>query len=177
MNTTAQVKQALKKSGQQMAQEPLELLNAAKAQLSGEEYEGGNAGGDYEDPRAAEDRKKQQNEQQLKQKVAVDDQRHLEALQNEMMDIRRQKRFNELIQRIQAGEDVPIEEFQELSHEQREVLKAHKEAAQQRQLEQSQQQNTLQEPSAKRNRRMSGGQKQAAQKQTTRIEKPQPPSG
>jgi hypothetical protein len=173
MNTTAQVKQAIKKSGQQIRQEPLELLRAARQQVTGAENEGGTES--YNSAPDA-DQQKRQEEAVLKQKVASDDQRHLEALQNEIRDISRQKMFNDLIQRIQNGEDVPVEEFQELSHEQREVLKAHKEAAQKRKLEQQNQSTTLQEPVAKRNRRM-GGQKQAAQKQTTRVEKPQPPSG
>lgn len=173
MNTTAQIKQAVKKSGQQIVQEPLELLKTARDQVSGEEFDRGER---YEDPAEVEAKRKQQETEQLKQKVAFDDQRHLEALQNEMRDIRHQKIFNDLIARIQSGENVAVEEFQELTHEQREVLKAQREAAIQRQAAMAQQQDGLREPTSKRDRRI-GGQKKTAEKQQTRVEKPVPPSG
>jgi len=153
-----------------MQAEPLELLKAARSQISGEQEE------QYYDPAQEAEKQKLQNEQILKQQVDSSDQRHLEALQNEMIDIRRQKLFNDLIRRIQEGEDISVEEFQELTHEQRDVLKAHNEAAQKRKANEQNQQSGLVEPPSKRNRRL-GGQRKAAEKQQTRVEKPVPPSG
>ena len=107
--------------------------------------------------------------------IAEKDGRHLQALESELKDIRRQKIFNELMRRIQAGENIPLEEFTELSYEQRDVLKAQIEAVKTRNSQLVTDQLVM--PSAKKGRKMGGGQKQSAQQQTTRVEKPVPPSG
>ena len=175
MNTTVQVKQQIKHSAQQMAAEPLELLKAAKAQIAGGEL-------DYsqnpEDQQQLQDQQKAQQNEQLKQQVAVADNRNLEALQSEMGDIRRQKLFDKLLAQIQNGEVVPIEEFQELSHEQRDVLKAQAEAVAKQRIQQQTQQGLV-EPGLKRSRKFGGfgKRKNAAEQQQTRVEMPLPPSG
>ena len=79
------------------------------------------------------------------------------------------------MQRIQNGEDIPLEEFTELSYEQRDVLKAQIEAVRNSKLSSSIDQ--LETPGAKRGRKMGGGQKGAAKREETRVEKPVPPSG
>lgn len=166
---TAQVKQAIKKSAQQMAQEPLELLKTATRQISGEELK----------PQQQESPKSEnevpREEQKYKQQVAEQDRRHLQALESELKDIRRQKLFNELMKRIQNGEDVPIEEFSELSFEQKDVLKAQMEAAKTRNSQPTT--SSIDMPTSKKGRKMGGGQKGAAKKEQTRVEKPVPPSG
>lgn len=171
MNTTAQVKQAIKKSAQQMAQEPLELLKSAARQVSGEQ----------EKPQQQETPKSENEtppeEQKYKQQVAEQDGRHLEALESELKDIRRQKIFKDLMQRIQNGEDVPLEEFAELSFEQKDVLKAQIEAVRKTNSQQSTANSQIDMPQAKRGRKMGGGQKGAAKREETRVEKPVPPSG
>ena len=171
MNTTAQVKQAIKKSAQQMAQEPLELLKNASRQIAGEE----------ERPQQQETPKPENEvppeEQKYKQQVAEQDGRHLQALESELKDIRRQKLFNELMKRIQNGEDVPLEEFSELSFEQKDVLKAQMEAFKKQQAVQVNQSSGIPMPESKKGRKMGGGQKGAAKKEETRVEKPVPPSG
>lgn len=174
MNTTAQVKQQIQKSAQQMADEPLELLRSAARQVMGAETPSSNNGSEQQEqprpdgiPQEEIDRKKQ---------VAEQDGRHLEALESELKDIRRQKIYMDLMKRIENGEDIPLESFTELSYEQREVLKAQQEAYKNRNLNAPT--NQLIEPVAAKGRRMmGGGQKQSAQKQTTRVEKPVPPSG
>lgn len=175
MNTTAQVKKTIKKTATQMAQEPLEILKNAKAQVSGSEVE----------PQVVKDGPPQTNEvptpqqtEQRKKEVAISDNRNLKSLQSEMMEIRRQKLFNSLMQRIQSGEDVPIEEFQELSHEQRDVLKAQLEAYKKRSAQASAQK-PLVEPSSKRAKGLAGfgKRKTKVEKQQTRVEMPLPPSG
>ena len=173
MNTTAQVKQAIKKSAQQIASEPLELLKSAAKQVAGSENI------PFGEPVAEQPISKPddvpQDEKDYKKIIADQDGRHLQALESELKDIRRQKIFNDLMQRIQNGEDVPLEEFSELSFEQKEVLKAQLEAMKNRNLQTTN--SELIEPASKRGRQMNGGQKRSAQKQTTRVEKPVPPSG
>jgi len=168
---TAQVKQAIKKSAKQFADEPLELLKSAKKQVAGEEMASG-----YPPDQETNDTQKMVDEQDYKVQKAKQDGRHLEALESELKDIRRQKVFNDLMQRIQNGEDVPLEEFSELSFEQKDVLKAQMEAVKQQKINNGNTTNQLIEPTAKKGRQLMG-QKQSAQKQTTRVEKPVPPSG
>lgn len=178
MNTTAQVKQAIKKSAQQIRQEPLELLRSAAKQVTGSENLPF-----LNQPEKKQDKPKQegdavpQDEKEYKKKVAEQDGRHLQALESELKDIRRQKLFNSLMQRIQSGEDVPLEEFTELSYEQKDVLKAQMEAYKKQKAMQANQGSGIPMPASKRGRQMSGGQKGAAKKEETRVEKPVPPSG
>ena len=79
------------------------------------------------------------------------------------------------MQRIQNGEDVPLEEFAELSFEQKDVLKAQIQAVKNRNLQQTT--SSIDMPQAKRGRKMGGGQKGAGKREETRVEKPVPPSG
>ncbi len=175
MNTTAQVKQAIKKSAQQMAQEPLELLKSAAKQVTGvENLPNSNPQAHQEKPKEDGDGVPQ-DEKDYKKKVAEQDGRHLQALESELKDIRRQKLFNELMKRIQEGEDVPLEEFSELSFEHKDVLKAQIEAVKIRNSQRTT--SSVDMPTSKKGRKMGGGQKGAAKKEETRVEKPVPPSG
>jgi len=171
MNTTAQVKQAIKKSAKTFSDEPLELLKSARRQITGEEMPDDQGS---EEPSAVQG--PSQEEQKYKQQKEDQDGRQMEALESELKDIRRQKIFNELMQRIQNGEDIPLEEFSQLSYEQKDVLKAQMEAIKKQKLNAESTNNQLVEPTAKKGRQLMG-QKQSAQKQTTRVEKPVPPSG
>lgn len=164
MNTTAQIKQSIKKSARAIGEEPLEILKSAVKQISVEENIPTS-----EQPKDEEQPKLDQTA------MAQQDGRHLQALESELKDIRRQKIFESLMQRIQNGEDIPLEEFTELSYEQRDVLKAQIEATSNSKLSSSIDQ--LETPSAKRGRKMGGGQKGAAKREETRVEKPVPPSG
>lgn len=177
MNTTAQFKTAIKKSAKQFADEPLELLKNARAQVTGEQLTGlEQAKSDPAMHQNKSDPEIPQDEKDYKKQKSESEGRTLQALESELKDIRRQKIFNDLVARIQNGEDVPLEEFSELSYEQKDVLKAQIEAIKTQQITSHQSQNTLIEPVAKKGRQMFG-QKQSAQKQTTRVEKPVPPSG
>lgn len=176
MNTTAQVKQAIKKSVQQVRQEPLELLKTATKQITGVENLPNSNPESRESAQNANPDQVPDDELKYKKQVAEQDGRRLEALNSEIQDITRQKIFNDLMKRIQSGEDVPIEEFSELSFEQKDVLKAQAEATKNQRLN-AQNTSTLPEPGAKRGRKMGGGQKGAAKKEQTRVEKPVPPSG
>jgi hypothetical protein len=171
MNTSAQVKQQIKKTAQQMAAEPLELLKNAARQVTGAENLPNNTA-----RQEKQNDEVPQDEQNYKKRVAEQDGRHLEALESELRDIRRQKLFNELMQKIQNGEDVSLVDFTELSYEQKDVLKAQIQAVKNRNAQQ-QTVSTVEAPQAKRGRKMGGGQKGAAKKEETRVEKPVPPSG
>lgn len=177
MNTTAQVKQNIKKSVQQMQAEPLEILKTAQEQIFGEELKP-----NQRTQKEYKDLSPQTSSEELSQKKEgiIADNRNLEALQSEMRDIRRQKLFDKLLQRIQNGEYVAVEEFQELSHEQRDVLKAQLEAVRgQRENAKNANDKPLIEPSSKKSRRFGGfgKRKNPAEKQQTRVEMPLPPSG
>ncbi len=166
---TAQVKQAIKKSVKTFADEPLEVLKAASVQVTGEPVT------DLEQTKSNPDTYQDlQKEEEYKKLKTESEGRTLQALESELKDIRRQKLFNDLLARIQTGEDIPLEVFAELSYEQKDVLKVQIEAVKIRNSQAVTAQ--LIEPGAKKGRRMQG-QKQSAQKQTTRVEKPVPPSG
>jgi len=161
-----------------MAQEPLELLKSAAKQVTGvENLPNTNAGPERPQDGQNTNSEVPQDEKDYKKKVAEQDGRHLQALESELKDIRRQKLFNELMKRIQSGEDVPLEEFSELSYEQKDVLKAQMEAFKKQQAMQVNQSSGIPMPEAKKGRKMGGGQKGAAKKEETRVEKPVPPSG
>jgi len=164
MNTAAQLKQAIKKSARQMVQEPLEILRSISF-------------GEQPKPEVQpiSENEVPQDEQNYKKQVIEQDGRHLQALESELKDIRRQKIFNDLMRRIQAGEDIPLEEFTELSYEQRDVLKAQIQAVRNQNAQTVT--STVPEPTSKRGRKMGGGQKGAAKREETRVEKPVPPSG
>ena len=169
MNTTAQVKQAIKKTPQQFV-DPLELLKTAKDQIMGPE----NGQQQTQESITSQNNGPTAEENDYKQKISEQDGRHLQALETELKDIRRQKTFKSLMQKINSGIDVFLEEFSELSYEQKDVLKAQIEAVRTRNSQPVTDQ--LIEPISKKGRQMFG-QKQSAQKQTTRVEKPVPPSG
>ena len=176
MNTTAQIKQAIKKSAQQLQNEPLEILKSAAKQVTGAEslpWEGEKQ--QQEKPKNNDDIPSE--EIQYKKQVAEQEGKKLQALEAELRDIRIQKLFNSLMQRIQNGEDVPLEEFVDLPYQQRDVLKAQMEAVKKQRIMQQNQSSGIPEPAAKRGRQMGGGQKGAAKKEQTRVEKPVPPSG
>ncbi|AKM83380.1 hypothetical protein A2422_04190 [Candidatus Woesebacteria bacterium RIFOXYC1_FULL_31_51] len=171
MNTTAQsFKQAIKKSARTIGDEPLEILKNARDQVTGsEDYFSGNE----KTNEVSKDDSAIRDEEQYKKKVSEQDGRHLEALEVELKDIRRQKLFNEIMQKIQDGIDVSVEEFSELTYEQREVLKAQIEVIKNKKIQSLNQNNGLIEPASKKGRRLGiFGQKQAAEKQTTRVENP-----
>lgn len=164
-----------KKIARQVAQEPLEILKAAGGQLSGEQM-------DYYKQRLEKDGSAGTNEnktQQLKDKDKVQSSRTLEALDRELKDIHRDKLFKELQQKIAAGQKISVQDFGELTVEQKQVLQAQMEAVKvQRQQQALVGDGGLVEPKSKRARgSWMFGNKSSAEKQQTRVEKPLPPSG
>jgi hypothetical protein len=107
--------------------------------------------------------------------------RRMEALETELKDIRKQDLFKDLQGKISQGIEVPLEDYSELSMEQKQVLKAQMEAVKQQKLnaKYSSEKSApaiVSKPSRRFGAQMRG-QKAEAEKQQTRVEKPVPPSG
>jgi hypothetical protein len=156
----------------QMASEPLEILKDAREQTTGEELSGQTTPMPFE---SNPDQQKALHEQQLQQDNMRSN-RLIDALNRELTDIHKQKIFKELQEKIMNGEFVALEEYTELSMEQKQVLKAQMEAVK------NQRANTVTESAplfgaSKPSRKMGSGQKQQAQKEQTRVEKPVQNSG
>jgi hypothetical protein len=170
--TASTAKNLAQQIAKQMRQEPLEILKDVKEQTTGTET----TEKPGTQPSVQPDQQKQV-EQQKKLQDQMKSNRMFEALQREMEDIRKQNLFKNLQERIAQGEIVPLEDFPELSMEQKQVLLAQTEAVKRQRQQQTQ---SYEEPPvihSKPSRRFGAGQKQEAEKQQTRVEKPVPPSG
>jgi hypothetical protein len=176
-NTVKQTGQSARdlaqKIARQLSQEPLEILKTAGEQVARPEIPASN-----QNPNNEGQQKNQEGQQKLQDKMKAG--RRMEALNTELNDIRKQDLFKDLQGRIAGGEEVPLEDYPELSMEQKQVLKAQMEAVkyqkQQAAFNESQAGGSL-FGTAKKGRKMGGSQKQEAEKQQTRVEKPVPPSG
>lgn len=160
----------------QVAREPLEILKDVGEQVTGIEStlpQKENQESQTVNPH--EDISTQQNE--LKDRAFAN--RRREALQNEINDIRKQDLVSKLQGDISQGIKVPLENYTELSMDQKQVLKAQMEAVENSRKEASIQASVNEVPAihSKPSRRFGAGQKQEAEKQKTRVEKPVPPSG
>ncbi|MDP1710248.1 MAG: hypothetical protein Q8L28_01400 [bacterium] len=168
-DTTKSAKSLAQQIAKQMAQEPLEIIKSVGDQLSNRQevrpLDKGNL--------PERDQRKEVNDADvLNDKLKST--RMVEALNREISDIQKQDLFSDLQRRIADGEEVPLEDFAELTFEQRDVLKAQMEAIKV-QKENAPVESVSLFGSSKPNRKM--GQKQQAQKEQTRVEKPVPPSG
>lgn len=171
MNTA---KTTAQKIAKQIAREPWEILKKAPRQIVGVE-------------KSLEPTKEFQKEPQKEifpnSPTPSDDkiksQRLLEAYRRELKDIEEQRLIAQLQRKISQGEEFYLEEYPQLSLEQKQVLKAQVEAMR---LQESKNQNLeprLVEPTSKKSRRFPGipGPKNQAEKQRTRVERLLPPSG
>ena len=174
-DTAKSAKNLAQQIAKQMAREPVEILKDAKEQAIGEESFGQPDSQQFDDLDHQKKLLERQNEIQDKVKSS----RRMEALDRELIDIRKQDLFKDLQRRISEGEDIPLEDYSELSMEEKQVLKAQMEVVkvQRQQAEYAQSQEGFRIPGSKRGRKMGSGQKQEAEKQQTRVEKPVPPSG
>lgn len=175
--TAKSAKSLAQQIAKQMAREPLEVLKTASTQVTG--VEAPRSPDAPPVPQTVEEQTKlihHQEELQDKMKSS----RLMEALERELGDIHKQDLFKDLQAKIAEGVLVPLEDYSELSMEQKQVLKAQMEAVtyqkKQQEYAESQSGGSL-FGSAKKGRKMGGGQKGEAEKQQTRVEKPVPPSG
>lgn len=171
MNTAQTTKNLAQKIAQQMAQEPLEILKSAREQVTGEEL-----------PPSTPNPASQDNSANSNQGLVQDtlkSQRRVDALNRELDDIRKQRLFKDLQRRISQGEEIPLEEYPELSIEQKQVFKAQMEVIKM-QMQNAKNANGggLVEPAGKKGRQMFNfGKKTAMKREQTHVEKPVPPSG
>lgn len=172
-NTTKTAQDVARNIAKQIAQEPLEILKDAGEQVIGVEPTNPQT-----KQNTSQEAPKDTDTKQQEVKDRAFTQRRMQALQNEVNDIRKQDVLKDLQAKISAGETVPLEEYPELSMEQKQVLKAQMEAYQNQALKMKNQ-NYSEVPtiSSKPSRRFGAGQKHEAEKQQTRVEKPVPPSG
>jgi hypothetical protein len=161
------------KIAKQMAQEPLEVLKTAGEQVAGKEF---SEQSERQPSNQADDQNKLL-EQQTKLQDMTKSGRRVEALQREVEDIRKQNIFKDLLAKINQGIEVPLEDYPELSAEQKQVLSAQTEAVRVQMVNKQMTNDKLITPISKRGRRFGAGQKQEAEKQQTHVEKPVPPSG
>ncbi len=175
-NTKKTTQQIAQQVARQMAQEPLEVLKDAGKQLIGSPEVSSHP--NFEQPTQPT----QQSGRDLKehaQKLKQRDTRLLSALENEVKDIRKQELLKTLQQKIAAGDEVALQEYPELTDQERQYLETQIQMVVAQKQQQANQNTGIPLPASKPGRRMGAGQGQKAQaeKQQTRVEKPMPPSG
>jgi hypothetical protein len=178
MNSTAKqagqsARDLAQKIAKQIAQEPLEVLKNAEEQVVNPEAPA------EVSPQNQKEGQQKAFESQQKTQDKMKSVRRMEALEQELKDIHKQDLFKDLQRKIAQGITVPLEDYPELSMEQKQVLKAQMEAVkyQREQAAYAQSQEGFQTPVSKRGRRFGTTRKEEAQKEQTHIEKPVPPSG
>lgn len=174
MNTAKTAQDTAKQIARQIAQEPAEILKEAGKQVVGEV----SGQQDSQAVRQSDTQSGEKEKKELEDKRFAD--RRVQALQNEIDDIGKQKIFKDLQAKISEGVEVPLENYPELSMEQKQVLKAQMEAVKAQMIDAKYTNAKYSEVptiSSKPSRRFGAGQKTEAEKQQTRVEKPVPPSG
>ena len=174
-DTTKSAKTLAQTIAKQIAREPGEILKNAENQVTGQEtLETRENPSVNQNP---EDRAKlSQHQKELQDKMKSS--RRMEAFQKELDDIRKQNLFKDLQEKIAQGVVVPLEDYSELSMEQKQVLKAQMEAVRgQISAQKAAAGKTLEIPRSKKGRRFGQTRKEEAQREQTRVEKPIPPSG
>jgi len=174
-DTTKSAKNLAKQVARQMSREPLEILKDIREQTTGQELSGQPDGQQPGSQSKEATQVDKQEELQVKMKTT----RRMEALNRELEDIHKQEKFSDLQKRISEGEQISLEEYPELSLDQKQVLKAQMEAVRNQLAVRSvQSQNVLSEPASKKGRQLFNfGKKQSMKNEQTRVEKPVPPSG
>jgi hypothetical protein len=178
MNTAKQAGQSAgdlaRKIARQMAQEPLEVLKTAREQIENPETV-------PPQPQQSDESQQKALTEQQKLQDKMKSSRRMEALNQELADIHKQDIFKDLQEKITQGIEVPLEDYPELSMEQKQVLKAQMEAVkyQKQQAIYNESRGSLLSVSSKPSRKFGIGrsQKAEAERQQTRVEKPVPPSG
>jgi hypothetical protein len=178
MNSTAKqagqsARDLAQKIAKQIAQEPLEVLKNAEEQVVNPEAPA------EVSPQNQNESQQKTLESQQKTQDKMKSTRRMEALEQELKDIHKQDLFKDLQRKIAQGITVPLEDYPELSMEQKQVLKAQMEAVkyQREQAAYTQSQEGFKTPVSKRGRKFGSTRKEEAQKEQTHVEKPVPPSG
>ncbi|MEK7550361.1 MAG: hypothetical protein AAB535_01045 [Patescibacteria group bacterium] len=160
----------MKKFIKQIVQEPLEILQNAREQIAPVNVP-------TSEKQVDDEQKIERNQNELVDKTKSS--RRIEALDRELKDIERDRIFKEIQRKISEGQEVYLEEYPELSMEQKQVLNAQVEAVKQQMLNaKNANAKSLTEPVAKKGRKLFNfGKKTAMKREQTHVEKPVPPSG
>ena len=170
-DTTKGAKQIAIDAAKKMAREPLEILKNASETLTSpaavnvKNYQIGEKRPDILD--------QQKQEENMKKDLRI-----VQALENEMKDINRNKLIEEIQKKISLGEAVYFENYPELPPEQIDILKKQQwEVEEGRKQKANSKDGGVPGPAPKRSRRFGFSKKQAAERESTKTEKPMPPSG
>lgn len=170
-DTTKSAKVLAQQIAKQITEEPVEILKNVKEQTIESEtarQQDSQTAGHPEESKTQTDQKSE-----LDKLKSV---RRIEALNREISDIQKQDLFKDLQKRISGGEEVPLEDYPELSMEQKQVLKAQMEAVKNQRIANSEQ--PLIEPQTHKGRQLFNfGKKTEVKRQQTHVEKIVPPSG
>lgn len=154
-----------KQIAKQLAQEPIEILKTARKQI-------------VETPHPQQDKPQERPQQQEKkvdeQKLIAQKNRLMQAYDTELEQIRKENLFKELQRKIAQGEPVAIENFTELTPQQKDVLKAQSQTIEmQKQASKSQEKESVPQVVSKKGRKILGMFKKKSQQY---VETRQPPS-
>lgn len=172
-DTAKSAKTLAQQIAKQAAQEPIEILKEVKEQTLGQESssEPVNQAGRHE-----ETQKQVEEQREINDKLKSG--RRMEALNRELADIQKQDLFKALQARIAQGEEIPLEDYPELSIEQKQVLNAQMQAVRMSRRQDVQTSRQLIEPATRKGRQLFNfGKKTQVQREQTHVEKPVPPSG
>jgi len=164
MNVKQTAQQLAKSAAKRVARESFEVLKSAREQVAPIP----------ETSRQAEPQGQEASKENIEKKSEVDKAKSfhmMRAYESELADIRREEIFKDLQKRISEGEDVPIENYSELSMEQKQVLMAQKEAVK---VQKGTQQGTIPQISSKKGRKTFGN--IGVKRSQTQVEMRQPPS-
>jgi hypothetical protein len=163
------------KVAKQVAQEPLEVLKEAGNQVAGiESREPPEVYPQNQDVDAQAKIVGQQRAREDREKSN----RGLEAYRQELKDINKENLFKDLQGKISKGVEIPLQDYPQLSLEQKQVLKAQMEAVKS-QMENAKSANgkSLVEPATKKGRQLFNfGKKTEMKREQTHVEKIMPPS-
>jgi hypothetical protein len=161
----------------QMATEPLEVLKSAGSQVTGSEARSSRPAKERDIPAKdlinlesnALKKSKTKGASKSKQQLDSESRKLLETNRQELEMIRKQKVYEDISKRIAQGEDVPLENITELTIEQKQVLKAQKEAIKKR-AEMENQEKPLVVPQSKKSRGLMPGMKGKLERMKTKRE-------
>ncbi|MCX6705803.1 MAG: hypothetical protein NTV24_01705 [Candidatus Woesebacteria bacterium] len=158
----------------QIAQEPWEILKDAGEQVF--PRDDGREVGPNQNLNSAQT--EAENKKLLEERDKVRSQRLIEALQTELRDRTKNDLIKALREKIAKGEVVYIENYPQLTPEEKEFLKKQIEMVKIQNQQAAREQETLAEPASKKGRRLFNfGKKTQVQRQQTQTERPLPPSG
>lgn len=162
-------KAVARKMAQQALQEPFEILKTATRQIEGIP----NQEAQQQDAPQPEEKKGPTPEEEAQKKAQ--EQRLMQAFSAEMDQIRKQNLFKDLQTKIANGEQVPLNDYPELTAEEKQALMAQAEAVKAQKAAQVQSQSeTIPQIVSRKGRKMFGG--VGLKREQTKTETRQPPS-